>query len=174
MNNRTKTIFSLSVLLAASAFAADKAAIQAQYAAMAKAFQTKNVPGVLGITTPDVVLVDESGKKSGRKEIESEYRAMLGFVKKFESVKIEMLSAKVAGATAQCKSRSTIQAVIPVPQTDSNGKTVLKDGKPMMRDGRLRAVNESSDTWALVDGVWKLKMSKVDKTSTWLDGKKVG
>lgn len=128
--------------------------IDALYKAFVKAYDAKNVKGVMALTTPDLTLRQRSGTLNARQTREMLEATFANPSRVSTTYKI--LSCQVRGSTALCKVSMTT-------------KGRMADG-----DGKLRSIQATSvsnDTLAKTGGGWRIKASDTLSETVLVDGK---
>lgn len=133
-----------------------KNAISSAYAAIDKAYATKNTAGVFAHYAPDYTSITKSGKKETLEQVKGQ---MDSFIKIVQSLKVTttLQSLTPKGDTAVALVKVHVVATAINPQTKKPSTLVIDQ--------------TSSDTWAKSGGKWLQKVNKEIATKTMVDGK---
>lgn len=147
-----------AITLTSGALAQDdpKALFGARYAELRTAMQARDTAAIAKVITPDYTMTDIRGGShdaAGLLALVGRMQAAGGTGER--KIEGEVVSATITGSTATVKEKSDTKATRTGP-----------DGKPQT----MELILVSDDTWALVDGVWRLKTSVQKDLTVMRDG----
>jgi ketosteroid isomerase-like protein len=129
-----------------------KDAIERQYKRWEQASLTNDVDAVLAILAPDYTLKTFTGKVIAHDAYEASLRKRKASGKPSTGYETVMVDCKVSGPSAAVISDETSTNIAPDPVTN--------------KDMKLIHIHRYLDTWARIDGEWRLRstVTQVEKT----------